>query len=759
MASILGAILFAVIFLFSFDASYWNKLKDTALSKAIYAQGGELLGASVASDGQWRLKAGSHVSERFAIALISYEDRRFYGHAGFDTIAIIRAFLSNIKGRKILSGASTISMQSARLSRSPGPRSIFAKLLELWMAARLELGHNKDQILDIYSGLAPFGANVAGLEAAGFRWFGRAPEKLSWGEAACLAVLPNSPGLVHPGRSRNELKRKRDLLLNYLAKNSCISEIDLEIAIAEALPAEPIPMPKLAPHFLAHSNEGRTDTSLDYVIQSRANSIIQRHTKRLMNNGIENIAALIIRTEDNSLAAYIGNSPQESGAMSPWVDCILAPRSSGSILKPFLYAAMLDTGELNPAQLVPDIPTRVGSYSPENNLKTFSGAVRADAALALSLNVPFVRLLRTYGVERFASLLKNIGFTSLYRAPLDYGLPLILGGAEVSLLEAAYAYSFLARAAIADEDLLKPSSMEQEKLNGKNFPISAGAAYLCLEALVNVGRPGEDASWQEYASSRRIAWKTGTSFGSRDAWAIGVSKDWVVAVWTGNASGVGRPELKGSTSAAPIMFDLFELLPRSEWFKPDMRSLRFITVCSDSGFVAGPNCSDTKQIMVPVLAKTYINCPYCIKVQLNKDRTSRVRPDQYGGEEIITEKRFVLPPAMELYYAMREPGYKLLPPWAEGMAAQKDLDFLAPEENSWIYVPIELDGSLGKTVFRAVHRKKSAKLFWHLDGDYIGETLIDHRMEARPGQGRHELVIVDDSGNSLKRVFFVYERE
>jgi len=745
MAPLLGAMLFALVFLVFPGRAFMNRIKALPLSKAVYAEGGELLGASVASDGQWRLASSAEPPERFVKALTSYEDRRFYGHAGLDTIAVARAILSNLKSGSVKSGASTITMQLARLSKSAAPRTIAVKMQELWLAARLELSLNKADILKLYAGLAPFGANVAGLEAAGFRWFGRAPEKLSWAEAACLAVLPNSPGLVHPGRSRDELKHKRDALLHYLADKSYLQKPDLEAALAEKLPATPIAMPNLAPHYLDFSEQGITKTRLDAGIQERAIAIVKRHSQNLYYKGIENMAAVILRVGDSSVAAYIGNSSYYTEGMSPWVDCAAAPRSSGSILKPFLYASMLDSGELIPSRLIPDIPTRIGSYSPENNLKNYSGAVRADEALAKSLNVPFVRLLRSYGVERFVSLLKKLGFKHLFRAAEDYGLPLILGGAEVSLLEAAHAYAALARAA-------KPGG-------DTNYSISGGAAWLCLEALVDVARPAEEASWQEYASSRRIAWKTGTSFGSRDAWAIGVSTDWVVAVWAGNASGTGRPELKGSSAAAPLMFDLFELLPKSEWFPLDPKSVRYKNVCSNSGYAAGPYCREQSRVLVPAAAKIDNACPYCTAVRLSKERNLRVRPGQYPEEETTIENLFILPPAIEFYYAASQPAYKALPPWADGSSDRDEMEFIMPEENSWLYIPVELDGSLGKTVFCAVHRQKDARLFWHLDGHYMGETRLDHRMEARPGPGRRELIIVDEYGNSQKRVFYVYEKE
>ncbi|PKL26393.1 MAG: penicillin-binding protein 1C [Spirochaetae bacterium HGW-Spirochaetae-3] len=764
-----GAALFAFA-LVAFDPS---PREAPPYSNAVYAESGELLGAKAASDGQWRLAASSAAPARYTEALVAYEDRRFYGHAGFDPLAIARAALSNVRAGRIVSGGSTITMQAARLSREPGPRDWGSKLAELWAAVRLELRHDKADIVELYARNAPYGGNVVGLQAAGFRWFGRPTVDLTWAEAASLAVLPNSPGLVHPGRSRDELRRKRDALLASLAERGAMSAEDYRSALAEALPESPKPMPALAPHLLAKAGAGRVDTTIDYSLQIRANEAAARHASRYARYGVRNLAAVVLRVDDGSIAAYIGNAPArpgasaaEEGRAAPWVDCAVAPRSSGSILKPFLYAAMLDTGELSPRRLVPDIPTRVGSYSPENNLKTYAGAVRAEEALARSLNVPFVRLLRGYGVERFASLLGRLGFSTLSRAPADYGLTLILGGAEATLVDAAAAYAALARAAKAGsgagvEPFVGASWRKDSPATARRYdpPFSAGAAWLTLEALVDVGRPGDDASWQEYASSRRVAWKTGTSFGSRDAWAVGATVDYVVGVWVGNADGEGRPELKGTDAAAPLLFDLFQSLPRSRWFDEPARSLRYETVCVASGYVAGPDCAETERVRVPVGSRTDLVCPYCRSVLLSADGRYRVRAENASADSRL-ERRFSLPPAMEWYYSRSTMGYRPLPPRAPGTEGPEAgaVEFLAPEEGASIFVPIDLDGDPGMAVFRAAHRDPSARLFWHLDGDYLGETVGDHRVQARPAPGPHELVVIDQDGSSASRRFEVYSR-
>lgn len=781
-----GSLAFILALLFIDPLASYEPVYSTAL----YAAGGELLAARTARDGQWRLQppGGDAPPERYRLALVAYEDRSFYGHAGFDPKAIARALRDNLTAGRVVSGGSTLSMQLARLSRPSSRRDLTAKAAELWAALRLELFHTKDEIAALYAERAPYGGNVVGLEAAGFRWFGRSPSELSWAEAATLAVLPNSPGLVHPGRSRDELKRKRDGLLAYLAGRGLIDSWALSSALAEPLPGEPKPMPELAMHAAAVLPPGSHDSSLDYALQARVTAAAERHAARLNLQGVRNVAAVVARVSDGAVIAYVGNARAAGVAGSYHVDCAVAPRSSGSILKPFLYAAMLDSGELGPSRLVADVPTRIGSYSPENNLKTFSGAVRADEALARSLNVPFVRLLRSYGVERFGALLTRLGFTTLTRAHADYGLTLVLGGAEVSLVDAAGAYALLSRTAQG----LEPAAGAQftgvswrakaagstEPTAGSvpppaaggfgapgaalvDAPLSRGAAWLTLEALTQVARPGDEASWHQYASSLKVAWKTGTSFGARDAWAIGVTAEYVVAVWAGNANGVGRPGLSGTDAAAPLLFELFGLLPRAAWPARPLEALRSVRVCADSGYPAGPDCPSERDAFVPISAAPQAACPYCRTLRLTPDGRYQATAQCSGDQELVAERRFVLPPTLEWYYRRTNALYRPLPPWLPGCEPPStgELELVAPEEGAFIYVPIELDGSPGKTVFRAAHRSASARLFWHLDDEYLGETRGDHRIEHRPAPGRHELLVMDEAGNAARRSFTVGGRD
>ena len=532
---------------------------DDPLSTVVLDRDGELLGASIAADGQWRFGVAPEVPEKFAQAILCFEDRRFYLHPGVDPIALARAALRNLQGGRVVSGGSTLTMQVVRLARKGRPRTLAEKAIEAVLALRLTLSHSKRQVLGLYAAYAPFGGNTVGLDAAAWRYFGREASRLSWAETATLAVLPNAPALVHPGRNRDRLLAKRDRLLDLLRERGAIDAATEALAKREPLPPSPEPLPMLAPHLVARVSAERRErrfragdpspwvvTTLRKSVQLRAVEILARHRRTLAENDVRNAAALVLDAPSGEVLAYVGNQwPPGGDEHGEHVDVIPARRSTGSVLKPLLYASMLEAGEVLPQQLVPDVPTHLGSFHPENFDRAYAGAVPAAQALARSLNVPAVRLLRSHGVERFAAELRRLGLTTLDRPGSEYGLALILGGAEGSLWDVTGVYAGLARAALGRDDSPFFAPSFRPVLPGARrpaaSPLGPAASYLTLRAMLEVERPGDDLAWRAFASSRRVAWKTGTSYGFRDAWAIGVTPEHAVGIWVGNASGEGRP--------------------------------------------------------------------------------------------------------------------------------------------------------------------------------------------------------------------------
>jgi penicillin-binding protein 1C len=759
---------------------YWLMLPRTLftepLSYVVEARDGSLLSARIAADGQWRFPPGKEVPVKFGRALMVFEDKRFLEHSGLDGLAIARALRLNLEAGKVVSGGSTLTMQLARLSRrgradSAGgdaeQRTLSAKLAEALLALRLETAYDKQQILALYAAHAPFGGNVIGLEAAAWRYFGREPASLSWAESATLAVLPNNPALVHLKRNRQRLQAKRDFLLRRLHEAGDLSALDLELALSEPLATEPHDLPDLAPHLLEtlraqDPTRHRVITTLDARLQQQASLLLQEHSSVLSRQNVRNAAALVVDNVTFEVLAYIGNSQGQGDGHA--VDVIRRPRSTGSILKPMLFAAMLEDGLLTPRMLMPDVPTHYDGFSPENFDRQYRGAVPADEALAASLNIPAVRMLKSYGVARFADLLRNSGLTTLTRPADDYGLTLILGGAEGNLWDITGLYASLtgiARQGAADPEPrfqeLTAVRDEPSRAHGPT-PIGAGSAWLTLRALLEVPRPGEEGHWRSFANSRAIAWKTGTSWGLRDGWAVGNSSRYTVGVWVGNASGEGRPGLTGSTMAAPLMFSLFNTLPTSAWVEQPVHALRQVEVCANDGFLAVEGC-ERERTWIPRDSHFELLSPHNPRVNLAASGRFRVDSDCESPGEMRHSTWFVLPPAEEFYYRRAHAEYRPLPSvrpdcLSRGMA-RGALALLYPDVNGRVLIPGELDGSRGRTVFEAVHRRPEATIYWHLDDRYLGETHTFHQQSLDIDPGRHILTLVDNEGQRVTRRFEV----
>ncbi|MDR1552337.1 MAG: penicillin-binding protein 1C [Prevotellaceae bacterium] len=757
-----------------------ENLFDNVYSTTISDENGKLLGAKVASDGQWRFPEIDSIPQKYEIALIEFEDKRFYNHTGFDILSTGRAFMHNLKHGKIREGGSTITMQVVRLARNGKSRTVKEKLIETIMAMRLELKYTKKEILAMYASHAPFGGNVVGIEAAAWRYFGRSAHDLSWAEAAMLAVLPNSPSLIHISKNREQLLQKRNNLLEKLYKRNYLSEEDLRLAKAENIPEEPLPIPMEAMHLfdaIAKKHEGKKiTTTINMEYQSKARGILNRYAAEYRANSVNNAAAIIIDVRNNTVSAYVGNvgdiSKNESGEH---VDIITAQRSSGSILKPFLFAAMLDEGSLLPDMLIADVPIHISGFSPQNYNKTFDGAVSAHRALERSLNVPSVRMLHNYNIEKFHYLLRQLGITTLKKPASHYGLSLILGGAEVSLWDITNIYAYFARTLnnfrknngkynSADKQKAEFTvNNKQEKNMLQNTEIiSAAAIWQTLNSLSDLNRPEEESSWKSFSSSQKIAWKTGTSFGNRDAWAIGVTPDFAVGVWVGNASGEGRHLLTGVNYAAPILFELFDILPKSkQWFEQPYDEMTKMAVCSKSGHLASNICENVDSVWLVNAAQISPICPYHKLVHLNKDETYRVNSNCIALSEIVSKSWFVLPPVQEWYYKIKHHDYRQLPPFMSGCENEEfsPVDLIYPAPDSEIVITKQIDGSVGNIVFQAVHTNPDASIFWHIDNEYKGTTKIYHQLAVKPSAGEHWLILVDDAGNTKRIKFFVKDIE
>jgi penicillin-binding protein 1C len=777
---ILTAILFGLTLWFALCLP--KPLFNTPTSFVIDDDTGQLLGASIATDGQWRFPYNAYVPSKFSQCIIAFEDKRFNTHWGFDPLAFGRAIKQNIRSKKVTSGGSTLTMQVIRLSTRHN-RTVWNKLGEIFMALRLEVTYSKKEIMALYASNAPFGSNVIGLDAASWRYFGRGPEKLSWGEMAALAVLPNSPSLVHPGKNRQVLLKKRNLLLDRLYKQGIIDSTTAALAKFEPVPEKPMPLPQAAPHLLQRFKVDfkskkhaftRLKTTIKSNLQEQIGDILEKHHQVLKANDINNIAAVVLDVETGATLAYAGNiAHREDPEMESDVDVVNAPRSPGSTLKPLLYASMLHDGLILPHSLIPDVPTQIAGYHPENFDLGYDGAVPASNALSRSLNVPAVKLLQQYKYERFYDKLQKIGISTLKQPADHYGLSLILGGGENTLWELTGAYADMARvlnhynkngSKYSMDDYHSPvyakTFSEKPKLE-KNGLLDAGSIYYTLQAMEEVMRPGEEMLWQQFSSTQRIAWKTGTSFGFRDGWAIGITPKYVVGVWVGNTDGEGRPGLTGISTAAPVLFEIFRLLPAArEWFDEPTGEMVKIKVCPESGYRAGQYCDNALEQWVPKTGLKAPVCPWHKLVHLSADQKYQVTGNCTSQDNIINKSWFVLPPSMEYYYKTKNYQYHVLPPFGPGcdQSEANPMELIYPKDGAKVYVPLEADGKRGRMICNAAHRQPGAKIFWHLDGKYVGESSAFQQMALNPSPGLHKLTLVDNAGNTLQINFEVLDK-
>ncbi|MFH6603264.1 penicillin-binding protein 1C [Maribacter algicola] len=758
---------FLAILLIAYYICLPKNLFESPTATVVESKQGTLLGAMIADDGQWRFPEIDSIPPKFKACLLQFEDAHFYRHPGFNPISMFKAMVENLSTGKTVRGGSTLTQQVVRLSRNGKRRSYWEKFIELILATRLEFRHSKEDILELYASHAPFGGNVVGLDGAAWRYFGRPPYQLSWAESATLAVLPNAPSLIYPGKNQERLLAKRNRLLKKLWNEEVIDSTTYELALLEELPKKPYPLPNTAPHlvqYLTKSKKGkRIATTLDDDLQRNVNFILQKHYQDLRQNQVHNAAVLVLDVPTRKVLSYVGNTMTTKEHQKD-VDMVQANRSTGSVIKPLLYAAMLDAGELLPDMLVPDVPTQIAGYTPENFNQEYSGAVKAKQALARSLNIPAVRLLQEYGLEKFRDQLDGFGLKGIDKRADHYGLTLILGGAETNLWDLCKTYANLASTVnhfngtsseyfeneFTDLVLERDRTVDFGKKSVEKNLFDAGSIYLTFEAMKEVNRPEGDESWQFFDSSKDIAWKTGTSFGNKDAWAIGVTKDHVVGIWVGNADGEGRPDMTGVTSAAPILFDVFDVLQRSKWFEKPLDEFVKIEVCVESGYLATAICPK-KTISIPKKQNFVKACNYHKTIHLDANRQFRVNSSCTDLSTASSESWFVLPILMEFYFKRAHPTYKTLPPFRQDCQADNvsPMEFIYPKDGSRITLPKNFEGKTNELILKLAHAEPDTEVYWYLGGTFLQQTRNFHEIGLLLSLGEHKITALDALGNEV----------
>ncbi len=547
---------------FALDRAYPpNLVRYHDISQMVVDRNGQLLRAFLSDDDKWRLPARvGDIDPRYIKLLKAYEDQRYDFHPGVDPLAVLRAIGQWVSEGRVVSGASTLTMQTARLLE-PRSRTFSSKLVEMARAVQFEMRYSKDDILAMYLTLAPFGGNVEGVRAASLRYFGKEPKHLTLSQAALLVALPQSPERLRPDRHYMEARFGRDKVLARMEESVKFSQLDLAEARNEALPLQRMRLPFLAPRLsqrlVSASGDAVVRTTLKAHMQKSLEDILALEDMWLEDDA--SIAAVIVENANRDVIAYAGGS--DFWGPAGQIDLAQSPRSPGSTLKPFIYGLAFDDLLIHPETLIEDRPMVFGDYAPQNFDKGFQGTVTIRQALRKSLNVPAVALLDDMGPVRLAATLSHAGTKlSFARQGTAPSIPLALGGVGVTLLDLTQVY-----AGLANEGEVTPLkiTMDQKASQPRRI-MGKTAAYYIRDILSGSSMPDGWTQRAGFARRHTVAFKTGTSYGYRDAWAMGYTRDYTVGIWVGRADGAPRPGAFGRNTAAPLLLKVFDILPSDQ---------------------------------------------------------------------------------------------------------------------------------------------------------------------------------------------------
>lgn len=712
---------------------------DMEYSKILYDDEGRLLSASIAKDEQWRFPLPTELPKPYKDCVLHFEDEYFYYHPGVNPASILKALKQNVSNGKIIRGGSTLSMQVMRMFRGNRSRTIKQKCIEILGAIKLEWLYPKQEILHIWSSLAPFGGNTVGAQSAAIRYFDRNLDQLSWAEYATLAVLPNAPASIHLNRNKQALLNKRNSLLKKLKNDKIIDEETYQLALTENLPSYNPKIDQNAFHLLQyltkkHPNLSSYQSTINRQTQLNTASILQDFAAQYQTDGIKNISAIVIDNMSNEVISYVGNV-QYNNAIQ-YVDCAQGQRSFGSLLKPILYAYAIEKGYFLPEEMVKDIPTSIGGFTPKNFDRSFRGMVPFSEMVSKSLNIPAIRTLNYVGLASFHDhLYSDFKLKSIHPDPNHHGLSLILGGAEASLWELARLYHGLIRNHYElSSPYDYPHVLRQDSTTmSTSFRYHPITLWHTFHAMKTLNRPPEEQKYQKYGG-REIAWKTGTSYGHRDAWAIGIDKDYTVAIWVGNETGEGRHELTGVKKAAPILFRVFRSLPKKSNFSENMTQAESVKVCLESGMLKGRMCSQSKSIFNHSISHKLRTC--------NRHTVTKSNDTLFTMNHVSN------------YYFNKFHGLE-----QNTISQEQSIQIIYPENHSILQIPKKLDQEFAQVNATVHSTNQNATLYWFLDDEFIDKTTNKHNLSLSLSPGTHHLFVNDTIGHSSTIHFEVVRRD
>ncbi len=734
----------SLIFFISFYFFPLPEFKN--FSKTVYSSDSTLIAAYLTEDDKWRLRTRlNEVSPELIKAIIKKEDKYFYWHPGFNPFAIARAMFQNIYKGKRVSGASTITMQLARILE-PSERNYYNKLIELLRAVQLEMHFSKDEILEMYLSYLPYGGNIEGVKSASFVYFDKAPEKLSLAQAITLAVIPNDPNKYRLDKNVVELINKRDRWIYKFSEEKIFSEKQLTDAKNEILISQRFSLPHKAPHFsYLVSNNYKSDqlfTNLDLKIQTIAEDLLLNYVNRNYGKGITNGALVIVDNKDNSVKAYCGSANFYDELYSGQVNGITAVRSPGSTLKPALFAQAFDLGLLTPQMKLNDIPTDFSGYEPENYDLEFNGPVSASFALVNSLNIPAVELLQKTGFNRFVNLLSNSGFAEISKQKKFLGLSTILGGCGVKHEQLIRLFTAFAN----EGKLRKLNYLKNENDKGKKI-FSEEASYLIAEILSQNERPDFPVELIELAGVPRIAWKTGTSYGKRDAWAIGFNKNYTISVWMGNFNGKGSPYLSGSEMAVPLLFELFKAIDKKNngWFQYPL-DLLTRKVCRETGLIAGDKCEsiiDDYWIEDVTHQKT---CNLYKEIFVSKNHEKEYCPDCLPEKNYEKVSFAFYKPELALWFEKNNINYNKPPKHnsdCQFMLTKGGPKIISPAED---YEYLVEENTSQEILLQAASNNNISYHYWFINDEFYKKSKPGEKLFFNPDEGEIKITCLDDRG-------------
>lgn len=710
----------------------------------------EVLYAYLTPDEQWRFHTDlDEITPLLQQAVLYKEDRAFFYHPGINPLAVGRALFHNLTRGRRTSGASTITMQVARLL-APKERSYSNKIVEMFRALQLELHYSKKEILQLYLNLAPYGGNIQGVKAASLLYFEKSPDQLSLAELTALSIIPNRPNSMVIGKDNARIAKARNRWLKKFQSAGVFPKALIEDALQEPLTAERHSPPRLAPQFawrMRHSYPGQLEitTTLDAAMQQKAEGLVSHYMAGLKLQGIYNAAALVVDNRSREVLTYIGSNDFLDSLHHGQVDGVAARRSPGSALKPAAYALAFDQGLMIPQTVINDVPINLNGYQPENYDLKFRGRVTITEALRQSLNIPAIEALEQLGVPQFITALSHAGFYSLLQQRKKLGLSLILGGCTVRLEEMAGLY-----AALANEGRYEPLKFLADTMRKEGQELfSPAAAYMVSEVLCELQRPDLPQLSSLSQNVPRIAWKTGTSYGRKDAWSIGYNGRYTIAVWVGNFDGAGAPALSGATTATPLLFQLFNALDKTAsspvWLKaPEALEQRF--VCRESGQLPAPFCTDlTAAAYIPGVSRNDV-CQHQQEVWLSADRAfsycTSCLPQSGYRKELFPR---VVPDLAAFYESAHIP-YQKVPP--HNPACGRIFEGRAPSILSLTEGASYLIADKGKQqlTLQASAANDVAAVYWYLNDVFYKAAKPGESLFFYPEGGQLKVSCADDKG-------------